>query len=181
MKTPLVIIVFGLLSYSAALARESPLEPVKLSDFANARPGRCAYRTAILDVIHQKTPADESIMVIARLGDGETRPNLSWRRLHNVRVYWTEYLYEEHRRKPETVILAEGEKVKGLGHLEFYVGGRLVGVMKVARNADLDVLPCHPDDFDEVERTGVFDPCQMMSARNFYPCRDGNGRRRNRR
>lgn len=119
-------------------------------------------------------------MVIARLGDGETRPNLSWRRLHNVRVYWIEYLYEEHRRKPETIVLAEGERVKGFGHLEFYVGGKLVEVLKVARNADLSVGSCYPPDESYI-RDGVFNRCRLESDKNFYPCRDRRARRGNRR
>ncbi|MCA1618000.1 MAG: hypothetical protein LC795_01520 [Acidobacteria bacterium] len=167
----ILLLIFGVLSCSAAVAQQPPLEPVKLSDFANAKPGRCEYRTAILDGIHQKTPADETITVIARLGDGETRTNLSWRRLHNVRVYWTQYLYKEHRRKPETIILAEGERVKGLGHLEFYVGGKLVEVMKVARTADLSIGSCYPPD-DSYIRNRIFNPCWLESNRNFYPCRD---------
>jgi hypothetical protein len=180
MKTLLLIVIFGFLSCPAAAAQQPPLEPVKLSDFANAKPGRCEYRTAILVGIHQKTPADETIMVIARLGDGETRPNLSWRRLHNVRVYWTEYLYKEYGRKPETIILAEGEKVKGLGQLEFYVGGKLVEVMKVARNADLSIGSCYPPD-DSYIRNRVFNSCWLESDKNFYPCRDRRARRGNRR
>jgi hypothetical protein len=180
MKTLILIIIFSFLSCSAVVAQQPPLEPVKLSDFANAKPGRCEYRTAILDGIHQKTPAEGMIMVIARLGNRETRPNLSWRRLHNVRVYWTEYLYKEHRRKPETIILAEGERVSGLGHLEFYVGGKLVEVMKVARNADLSIGSCYPPD-DSYIRNRVFNPCWLESDRNFYPCRDKQVPRRNRR
>jgi hypothetical protein len=180
MKTLFLFVISGLMSCAVAMAQRPSLEPVKLSDFANAKPGRCEYRTAILDSIHQKTPADQTIMVIARLGDGETGPNLSWRRLHNVRVYWREYLYPEHRRKAETIILAEGERVKGLGHLEFYVGGRLVEVMKVARNGDLSVGSCYPPD-DSYIRDGFFNPCRLESDRNFYPCRDKRVLRRNRR
>jgi hypothetical protein len=180
MKPLPLIIILGLVSCSAVRAQQPPLEPVKLSDFADAKPGRCEYRTAVLDGIHQKTPADETIMVIARLGDGEARPNLSRRRLHNVRVYWTEYHNEGHRRQPETIILAEGERVKGLGHLEFYVGGKLVEVMKVARNADLSIGSCYPPD-DSYIRNGVFNRCWVKSDRNFYPCRDRYAPRGNRR
>ncbi len=161
----------------------SRLSPVKLSDFANAKPDPCAARTAALDGIVQKTPADELLIVVARLGEGDLRPHLNWRRLHNVRAYWTEYLSEGregHRRDAATIILAEGEKVKGFGHLEFYVGGKLVWVLKVARNADVDFGDCYPPD-DSFIRKRVYNPCWVKSHRIFYPCRDMIMRRKGRR
>jgi hypothetical protein len=96
MKNSFLIIAFSLLllASSSTMAQQPPLEPVKLSDFANAKPKQCQFRIAELDGIHQKTPADQLIIVIARLGAGETKPNLNWRRLHNIRVYWAEYLAE---------------------------------------------------------------------------------------
>lgn len=155
----------------------SPLGAVKLSDFENSKPQHCADRQATIHVISQKTPPDEPIIVIARLGDAETRSSLNQRRLHNVRVFWTEFLEEPGRRKPDTIILAEGERVKGYGHLEFYVGDKLVGVVKVARNADLTLGSCYPPD-DSYIRNGTFDRCRLKSDRNFYPCRDRYVRRK---
>jgi hypothetical protein len=35
------------------------------------------------------------------------------------------------------IITAEGERVRGLGQLEFYVGGKLHSIFKVRRNKDL--------------------------------------------
>ena len=183
MKLLLLTLIFGLLSCSTMAQQASPLAPVKLSDFANAKPEPCAARTAALDGIVQKTPADELIIVIAHLGDGDVRPNLNRRRLHNVRAYWTQYLYEGregYRRNPKTIILAEGEKVKGFGQLEFYVGGKLVWVLKVARNADVDFGDCYPPD-DSFIRHRVYDPCWVKSHQIFYPCRDRNIRRKGRR
>jgi hypothetical protein len=164
-----------LLMCSVAAQQQSPLEPRKLSDFADAKPAHCEYRTAVLDGITQKTPADQSIIVIAHLGDGETRANLNRRRLENVRAYWTEYLYPEGRRKPETIILAEGERVSGYGRLDFYVGGNLVEVMKLAQNADLFVGACVPPD-DSYIRRGDYDACRVKSQKIFYPCRDRHAR-----
>jgi hypothetical protein len=129
----------------------------------------------MLDYINQDAKADGLIIVVARLGDGDIRPNLNWRRLYNVRAYWTEFL----RRKPETIILAEGERVKGYGQMEFYLGGNLVYVLKIARNADVDFGNCYPPD-DSYIRNGVFDPCWLKNHRVFYPCRDRNVRREDR-
>lgn len=168
--------------FGSAVAQEPPpLSPVKLTDFADAKPSNCAYRTASLDGITQKVAADELIIVIARLGDGEKKkPGLSHRRLYKVSAYWSVYLPAEYRRKPETIILGEGGQVSGFGQLEFYVGGKLVWVDKVARNADLRVGECYPPD-DSYIQNRVFDPCEVRSNRIFYPCRDLMPRRRSRR
>jgi hypothetical protein len=143
-------------------------------------PARCHDYGAFLDVVHQGTAPDQLMIVIARLGDGDIRSNLNLRRLENVRAYWTKFLYEEHRRKPETIILAEGERVAGHGRLEFYVGGKLVGVLKVSRNADLYIGECYPPD-DSFIRNGVFNPCEVKSNKFFYPCRAENARRKGKR
>lgn len=177
----LTTVILLLLICSPAVAQQPPpLETRKLSDFVDAKPARCEYRTAVLDGITQKTPAYQSIIVIARLGDGETRANLNWRRLQNVRAYWADYPSPEGRRNPKTIILAEGERVNGYGRLEFYVGGNLVEVMKVARNADLFIGTCYPPD-DSYIRKRVFDPCRVKSDSIFYPCRDRIMRRKGRR
>jgi hypothetical protein len=180
MKKLFLTIIFGLLSYPAVAQQSPPLTHVKSGDFANTEPAQCAERTAALDGIVQQTPANGLIIVIARLGDGDIRPNLSWRRLHNVRAYWTAYLYggrEGYRRNPANVVLAEGEKVKGYGQLEFYVSGKLIWVLKVARNSDVDFGDCYPPD-DNYIRNRVYNPCWVKSHRIFYPCRDRNVRRK---
>jgi hypothetical protein len=170
-----VISLCLLLICSTAVQQQGPpLEPRKLSDFDQAKPTGCDDRNAVLDVITQKTPADQSIIVVARQGTGETRSDLSWRRLENVRAYWTKFLLPAGRRDPKTIILAQGEKVEGYGQLEFYAGGNLVEVIKVARNADLFIGTCIDEKFI---RHGTYDPCELKSDRIFYPCRDRKTRR----
>ena len=142
-------------------------------------PAQCQFITAPLDVLAQETPPEETITVVARLGSVETRPGLNRRRLHNVRVYWTEYQTAV-RRKPETIILNEGERVEGDGRLEFYVGGKLKGVLKVRRDADLHVGTCYPPD-DSYIRNRVYDTCWVKEDRNFYPCLDRHAPRKTRR
>jgi hypothetical protein len=148
-----------------------PLQPVNVADFVNHKPQLCESRTAAMDGITQKTPPNKQLIVIARLGAGETKRNLNWRRLENVRAYWTQAIAPEARRRPETIILAEGERVRGLGRLEFYVAGNLVWVINVPRNADLDFGDCVAPD-DTYIRHRVYDPCWVKGHRIFYPCRD---------
>src|SRR3712207_3269096 len=69
-------------------------------------PVRCNDNSRRLDTAYQGAASDQLIIVIARLGDGDVRPKLNQRRLHNVRAYWTEFLKGESERKPETIILA---------------------------------------------------------------------------
>jgi hypothetical protein len=76
--------------------------------------------------------------------------------------------------------LAEGERVKGFGRLDFYVGGKLDYVMPVAPDADLFVGNCYPPD-DNFIKNGIYDPCRVADQQNFYPCRDKRAPRRRRR
>lgn len=182
MRTLYLKFSFGLLlSCTAAMAQQpSPLPTVKLSDFADAKPAQCQFRTPMLDYINQDARSDGLITVIARLGDGDIRPNLNWRRLYNARAYWTEFLPEGQRRKPETIMLKEGERVKGYGQLEFYLGENLVYVLKIAHNSDVDFGNCYPPD-DSYIRKGIYNACWVKSQRVFYPCLDMVRRRKGRR
>jgi hypothetical protein len=69
--------------------------------------------------------------MVARLGTGETSRKLASIRLRQV----ADYLNRRIQR--ERIITAEGERVRGLGQLEFYVGGRLHSIFKVKRNRDV--------------------------------------------
>lgn len=181
MKKLFLTIAIGLsLSCMSALAQQASLPPVKLSDFDNYEPARCEDRSAAIDFIHQKTPPDVMIIVVARLGSGETRPDLNRRRLRNVRAFLTEYLLGEGRREPETIGMVEGVTVGGYGRLEFYVSGKLVWLIKVRQNSDVDFGSCYPPD-DSYIRNSVYDPCWVKSHRMFYPCRDRYVRRNNKR
>lgn len=177
MKIVILICVSAFALNAVAKAQQPPpLTPVKLADFDNRAPEHCESRTAAMDGITQKTPLDEIIIVIARQGKQETKANLNWRRLQNVHAYWTRAIAPEARRKTETIILAEGERVAGYGRLEFYVAGKLVWVMNIPRNADIDFGDCIAPD-DSYIRNGVYDPCWVESHRIFYPCRDRNAPR----
>ena len=92
------------------------------------------------------------LVLIARLGRGETNRKLNLRRLHNVRAR-IEFRYID----PKKFVIAEGEKVSGLGRVEVYAGGKLIEVFPVNRNRDICVECCGFDDQyypdrDELER-----------------------------
>ena len=96
----------------------------------------CEENSAWLDRVMQKVSESEKpdrVFVIARLGQGEYANRLNQRRLHNARTYL------KNRLKPETIIVAEGGRVSGEGHVEFYVGSELLLTSMVRRGADLCV------------------------------------------
>jgi hypothetical protein len=128
------------------------------------RPTGCEYNTAILDGLAQNTKPNELIIVIARLGPKDTKPNLNNRRLHNVRTYLTEFLTDSSvRRRPETIVLAQGERGHDYGSVEFYISGKLVDTLKIRGNADLSVANCG---WEPPEN-----PCPP-AMRDLYPCKD---------
>ncbi len=69
------------------------------------------------------------LIIIARLGGGETSRRLNQYRLALVEEY---VLRRGHDLK---YVLAEGSKVKGLGQIQLYVGGQLSRIMHFKKNA----------------------------------------------
>jgi hypothetical protein len=99
----------------------------------------CEFNAAFLDFIHDLTKDGGLIIVIGRLGDGETSRSLNQRRLQMVRQYLTNNPWKKPR---ESVILAEGERVSGLGRVEFYFEGKLERALLVKRQRNLQVFNC---------------------------------------
>lgn len=125
----------------------------------------CESNISILSLAHQAANEGRLLFAIARLGDSEYKRELNRQRLHNVRVYLTEFDWQ---RDPKTLVTAEGERVKGYGRVELYVDGRLFDVIAVNRNGDLLVGSCEPDGIRPVE-----------AEKNLYPYRDRRPRRNN--
>jgi hypothetical protein len=73
---------------------------------------------------------NDNIIVISRLGKGESSISLSRKRLNQIR----DYLQGSWKRRRETIILATGENADGFGRIEFYVVGMLADVLYVKKN-----------------------------------------------
>ena len=102
----------------------------------------CEENSAWLDVLmHRLVEGNkpERVFVIARLGKGEKSSSLNKRRLHNARTYLM------NRLKPESLVVAEGERVDDEGRVEFYVGSELVLISLVQRGEDLCVNCFEPN------------------------------------
>jgi hypothetical protein len=175
------IAVLSLLSITANALAQQPAPPAAdPAAFADLRPTNCEHRTAVLDGVNQSVAAGSLIIVISRPGEADTRADIGRHRLYNVRAYWTEFLPVGMRRNRETIILGEGEQVRGFGRVEFYTGGKLFYAIKFRGNENLLVGECYPPD-DSYIRNGVFDLCEVSGNRIFYPCRDGKARAKRRR
>jgi hypothetical protein len=144
-------------------AQERTRQPI--TDYIEAEPTttNCENHIAVLEAASRDTDKGGLIIIIARLGSGEARQKLNYRRLYNARTYLTEYL---RLRSPETIVTAEGERVKGYGRIEIYVGGRLYHILALRRNADLIVGSCEPKALDDAK--------QRELRLKLYPWRDRN-------
>jgi hypothetical protein len=104
-------------------------------------PYSCESNIQMLNTLHQMAGEKGFVIVIARLGDGERSREFNRRRLHNVRAY----LELEWKRDPKTIVLGEGERVRGYGRVEIYVLGGFSQALTVRTNRDLAVGSCEPD------------------------------------
>jgi hypothetical protein len=85
----------------------------------------------MIAIAASKAGKEQTIIIIARLGNGESSHNLARLRLREV----TEYLNRTF--SGERIVVAEGERVRGPGQLEFYVAGKLHSIFRIKRNRDL--------------------------------------------
>jgi hypothetical protein len=81
------------------------------------------------------------VIAVARLGDGERKAALNDSRLYIVRATLIEDLGLEERE----VVTAQGERAKGYGRVDFYVGGRLVDTLLINRGKALCGDCCYPE------------------------------------
>ncbi len=97
------------------------------------------HTKALLDYAAISAGKDKTIILIARLGGGERS-----RQLNRLRLLIASGYVMDNRGVPkDRVITAEGERVRGLGHVEIYVGGTLHTLFKMKRNKGFG--GCPPD------------------------------------
>jgi hypothetical protein len=130
-----VIIICCLLIGNYAYAQTSQSSTPRIWGEPNGLSGfDCETTMMLLDFVaiaDRESGKDQSIIVIARLGSGERSRSLIRRRLVPLAEYLTR------RVSKDKIILAEGERVRGLGQIELYVRGNLHTVIKVKRNSNL--------------------------------------------
>jgi hypothetical protein len=94
-------------------------------------PMECEGAAARLDfaVINTQKFEGAYLILIARLGSGEVSRSLNQTRLASAEQYVLR------RGSDLKYVLAQGTRVKGLGRLEIYVGGKLAEIMPLRKNA----------------------------------------------
>jgi hypothetical protein len=124
------------------------------------KPTNCEFNVSVLTGAHRTAGDTGLVIMIARLGTGETRRELNSRRLHNARTFLTEF----GQRAPQTIVTAEGDRVDGYGRLELYVAGKLFHVLLIRADDDLAVGACSFEGRD---------PCTDEREKKLYPCLAG--------
>lgn len=94
----------------------------------------CEEHLAISDfLLNEAEVQSESIILIARLGDGETSRRYNQQRLAAIK----DTIGFRNRYPSEKFVLTQGERVKGKGQVEVYIGGRLSTIFKAGRRKNL--------------------------------------------
>ena len=128
MKLQANILLLVMLITSPAVAyAQQRLDPV-LGTVSNCEEGK-----ALLDLLRNETGNEGVIILVARLGDGETSRKVNRERLYNT---WS-YLHHAGQFPDEKLVKAEGERVRGQGRVELYAKGKLMLVLTAKRNGDI--------------------------------------------
>lgn len=136
-------VALGLLAAAtASVGQERPAD-----NSVQVRPGNCEMNAALLDSVRndalQEENKDGTVILIARLGNGETL------RVHNRRrLLITKDYLSKHGLPAQRIVAAEGERVDGYGRVELYVAGKLQNILLSYRNKPMCVECCNPSDAD---------------------------------
>ena len=124
LKTICVLLVIAVIASSSFSQATSPLTIEPSGDGV----------AAILDDVNRQAQAtDNPIILVARLGDGETLRKWNLRRLYNVATQLSGV---------KSVIKTEGDKISGKGRVEIHLDGKLIYSLIAHRNTDLAVDCC---------------------------------------
>lgn len=110
----------------------------------------CESNKAYFDYVATHAGDTGSLILIARLGDGERSRLYNQRRLHNIGTYFN-YIREIPKSR---IVKAEGERATGRGRVEVYVRGELMIVFEMGRNQDLAGGEC------EMPRSELYYPME---------------------
>jgi len=115
-----------------AQSKQSP-EPQIIGGADGIDSGYCESAKADFDLIAQVANGEESnVIIIARLGRGEYSRSINRLRLSQLR----DWLLTVRGYSPERVVTAEGERLRGLGQVEVYIGGKPFIIYRMRRNRD---------------------------------------------
>jgi hypothetical protein len=125
-----ITLILALCLATASYVVAQTTEPISVTG------NNCEANKATFAFVATTAEAEETgklVMLIARLGNGETSRRFNNRRLHNARTY----LSHTHGISEKRIVIAEGERVPGHGRVEVYIDGKLIVVFNLERNQDL--------------------------------------------
>lgn len=109
------------------------------------KPYECEQNAAEMEqvlAVMEKEPNPKGVLIlIARLGTGETNQWLNKRRLFNVSER-----YKVLGVPAEKIIVAEGERVNDFGRVEIYWNGELLGALITLKNRGICLNCCENDE-----------------------------------
>ena len=121
-----------LMAVSVQSQNANPSKPIVIGGGIGIDGTFCEHTKSDLLSVARAAGAGDTIIIIARRGEGESSRAIVRRRLSGLR----DYLETIGQIQPKRVITAEGERVRGLGRVEIYVGGKLHTVFSLKRNKD---------------------------------------------
>lgn len=130
-----------------SLAQDRSKEIVEQGWGVPEKPFNCEMNMLYMDILAKELPEQTQnnnvLIVVARLGKGETSRSINRRRLNNA----LQYQIDRINISPEKIVLTEGERVAdGYGRLEFYLKGKMAGSLLIGRNRDFCVDCCENRD-----------------------------------
>lgn len=147
-KTAFIILAFALCLFATSNVAFGQICPELPCVIGSSRSGEEAS-AGIDNFLVEAARSGERLFVIARLGTGEVYAYRNSYRLCEARDYLTPRLpalrelvpSDEYREAPPP-IFAEGERVKGEGRLEFYLGSKLQLTRFIKRNRSANLNCC---------------------------------------
>ena len=129
------IVALALVIGSAPAAAQKPVDNSEVEILPATVEGCRRTGIDIANLEAQVKTTKQRGFVIAHLGSGERSALINRRRLADVRFMFGDITSNE-------VVFAVGQRVRGQGRIEFYLGSELMNVTLFARNKGLCPLCC---------------------------------------
>ncbi len=163
MKNFIFLIVWMTMSSIALFAQESLIEA--LTPKSVVEKTTCFTNSNEMEILNYDNRLPMSaVIIVSHLGIDE-KVNVGKRRLNNAKIFLSKERDPQYGRSLESIVVAEGDRSKDKGFVDFFVGGQLELRIFLPKNRDLLVQPC----VGEPEQK----ECATKLQRLFYPCKKG--------
>jgi hypothetical protein len=158
-KLGLILLLFCVISNSFGQSRETDgFTPKTIIDTH-----KCESSVREVGALNEHSERNEFILIISHLGENETE-SFGKRRLDNAKTFLTKGFVSINR-APESVIIAQGERVSQKGYLDFFVKGILELRVFFPKNRDFFLGTCVLNYPQEKQ-------CSLAYDKLYFPCKD---------